>query len=279
MSSYRQTPAWCPSAKVRRPLSLLLQTPGTLLRSLCLLPLLCLPVLPAVTRAAEPAAAPVPAAAQEQSALSLKQQSIIPIAAFCAQGAQAKLTAALHEGLNNGLTISEIREVLVQMYAYAGFPRSLTGLTLLMNVLDERRAQGREDVMGRDATPLPADADLRALGTANQTAVIGRPASGRVYDFAPVIDTFLKEHLFADIFGRDVLTFHERELATVSALAALPAPAQLRSHLNCCLVVGLTMEELQAFVQVLAAKVGSQEADLARTCLAAVSEARAAEGR
>jgi hypothetical protein len=25
--------------------------------------------------------------------------------------------------------------------------------------------------------------------------------------FAPVIDTFLKEHLFADIFERDVLTY------------------------------------------------------------------------
>ena len=96
------------------------------------------------------------------------------------------------------------------MYAYTGFPRSLTGLNTFIAMLDERKAQGIEDEMGRDASPLPDNANIRELGTANQTTVIGRPASGRVYEFAPVIDTFLKEHLFGDIFSRDVLSFQER---------------------------------------------------------------------
>ena len=191
-----------------------------------------------------------------EPALNAKQQSIIPIAAFTAKGDVEKLKTALAEGLQDGMTVNEIREVLVQMYAYTGFPRSLTGLNTFIALLDERKAQGIHDEVGKDATPLPDTANIREIGTANQTAVIGRPASGRVYEFAPVIDTFLKEHLFGDIFSRDVLTFQERELATVSALASLPAEAQLRSHLNCCLVVGLSEDQMKAFVSVLETKVG-----------------------
>ena len=204
------------------------------------------------------------------SPLTAKQQSSIPIAAFTANGNVEKLKTALAAGLQNGMTINEIREVLVQMYAYAGFPRSLTALNTFIALLDERKAQGIHDEVGRDATPLPHTANIRELGTANQTAVIGRAASGRVYGFAPIIDTFLKEHLFGDIFSRDVLSFPERELATVSALAALPAAPQLRSHLNCCLVVGLTEAQLRAFVSVLAEKVGTREAALAEKSLNAV---------
>lgn len=210
-----------------------------------------------------------------EPALNVKQQSIIPIAAFTANGNVEKLKTALAEGLQNGMTVNEIREVLVQMYAYTGFPRSLTGLNTFIALLDERKAQGIHDEVGKDATPLPDTANIRELGTANQTAVIGRPAAGRVYEFAPVIDTFLKEHLFGDIFSRDVLTFPERELATVSALASLPAEAQLRSHLNCCLVVGLSEDQMKAFVSVLEKKVGKAEANLAKKTLDTVLQNRA----
>lgn len=210
-----------------------------------------------------------------EPALNARQQSIIPIAAFTAKGDVTNLRTAFAEGLQNGLTISEIREVLVQMYAYTGFPRSLTGLNTFMALLDERKAKGIQDEVGKEATPLPQTANIREIGMANQTAVVGRQVSGRVYAFAPVIDTFLKEHLFGDIFSRDVLTFQERELATVSALASLPAEAQLRSHLNCCLVVGLSEAQLKAFVSVLASKVGKPEADLAERSLDAVIQNRA----
>lgn len=56
------------------------------------------------------------------SALSGKQQSIIPIAAFTAKGDTEKLKGALAEGLQHGMTVNEIKEVLVQMYAYTASP-------------------------------------------------------------------------------------------------------------------------------------------------------------
>lgn len=207
-------------------------------------------------------------------ALTAKQQGIIPIAAFTASGDTGKLREALLQGLEKGMTVNEIKEVLVQMYAYAGFPRSLTGLNMFLAVLEGREKQGIKDNVGRDAGPLPAGGSVRERGTAVQTELVGRPVSGPVYAFAPVIDTFLKEHLFGDIFGRDILDFQERELATVAALASLPAEAQLRSHLNVCMNVGLTEPQLRAFVSILEAKVGKAEAERAGRLLETVLQSR-----
>ena len=60
--------------------------------------------------------------------LSVRQQAILPIAAFAAVGDLPRLNTALNQGLDTGLSVSDAREVLVQLYAYAGFPRSLNAL-------------------------------------------------------------------------------------------------------------------------------------------------------
>ena len=70
--------------------------------------------------------------------LNAKQEKIVTIAAFTASGDLQKLKTALSEGLDAGLTINEIKEILVQMYAYTGFPRSLNAITTFMGVLEER---------------------------------------------------------------------------------------------------------------------------------------------
>jgi alkylhydroperoxidase/carboxymuconolactone decarboxylase family protein YurZ len=57
--------------------------------------------------------------------LNVKQQSIVTISAFTAKGDLLQLQNALVDGLDAGLTVNEIKEVLVQLYAYTGFPRSL----------------------------------------------------------------------------------------------------------------------------------------------------------
>lgn len=158
--------------------------------------------------------------------LTSREASIVPIAAFTANGNQEQLKKALAKGLN------EIKAVLEQMYAYTGFPRSLTALAVYVKLLDERKAASLKDTLGREPSPLPESADLHQIGTKTQTELVGRPVAGPVYTFSPNIDTYLKDHLFGAIFANDVLNRRERELATVSALAALPAPAQLRSHLN-----------------------------------------------
>jgi alkylhydroperoxidase/carboxymuconolactone decarboxylase family protein YurZ len=79
-------------------------------------------------------------------ALSPKQQSIVTISAFTANGDLEKLKTALNQGLDTGLTVNEIKGILVQLYAYTGFPRSLNGISTFMGVMDERQKKGISDV-------------------------------------------------------------------------------------------------------------------------------------
>ncbi|HEA30799.1 MAG TPA: carboxymuconolactone decarboxylase, partial [Leeuwenhoekiella sp.] len=57
--------------------------------------------------------------------LNPSEYCIAKIAAATAKGDLETLEAALHEGLDNGLTINKVKEELVHLYAYCGFPRSL----------------------------------------------------------------------------------------------------------------------------------------------------------
>jgi alkylhydroperoxidase/carboxymuconolactone decarboxylase family protein YurZ len=213
----------------------------------------------------QPAVAATPTNQEQTSmtttqSLSARQQSIAPIAAAMAAGDMLRLDGALDQGLDAGLAVSDAKEILVQLYAYAGFPRSLNALGQLMKVLDARKQRGIQDVPGRDAGPVPEGKELLAVGTANQTKLSGAPVRGPLFDFAPAIDEYLKTHLFGDIFARDNLDWQSRELATVGALAAMPgAEPQLESHIRISMNVGLTAAQLRQLADVLAQR-GQPEA-------------------
>ena len=197
--------------------------------------------------------------------LTAEQKTIVPIAAFTASGDLPKLQTALIQGLDAGLTINEIKEILIQMYAYVGFPRSLNGIMTFMDVLDEREQKGIKDKPGKEATPLPSDKTSMELGTQNQTRLTGKPASGRYIEFAPAIDRFLKGHLFGDIFGRDILDFQTREIATLSALANMEGlNPQLLGHFKASLNIGLTQAQITDLISVIESRVGKRQADNAR---------------
>jgi 4-carboxymuconolactone decarboxylase len=203
--------------------------------------------------------------------LDPKEQRIITIAAFTAKGDLSELKTALNAGLEAGLTINQIKEVILHLYAYCGFPRSIRGLQTFMNILDERKAKGINDVLGAEASPIQEERSKYERGKEILGKLTGTPQDGPrtgYSAFAPEIDTFLKEHLFADIFERDVLTYSERELVTVSVLSTIGGvEPMLRSHLNICLNVGLTPEQLLQFVNIIKSTIGKKEAKAAQEIL------------
>ncbi|MGE8613309.1 MAG: carboxymuconolactone decarboxylase family protein [Achromobacter veterisilvae] len=207
--------------------------------------------------------------------LSARQQAIPLIASFMAASDMPRLNTALNQGLDAGLTISEAKEILVQLYAYAGFPKSLNALGELLTVVDARRQRGLQDAPGREPSrPVPTGDALLAAGTANQTKISGAPVRNAVTDFAPVINQYLQAHLFGDIFERDNLDWQSRELATVGALAAMPGvEPQLRSHMAASMRVGLTAAQLRQLTQVLAER---GEAQAAKRASEALTQALAA---
>ncbi len=206
-----------------------------------------------------------------ENLLGPKEQSIVSIAALTAKGHLPKLQTALNTGLEAGLTVNEIKEVLVHLYAYCGFPRSIRGLQTFMKVLDERKAKDIHDQPGKDAFLIDGKYSKYERGKNTLAALTKSPQPETLTGyaaFAPVIDTFLKEHLFADIFERDVLTYAERELVTISVISAIGnAAPMLFSHLTICLNVGLTASQLQDFIGIIKSTIGKREAKSAQKIL------------
>jgi len=210
--------------------------------------------------------------------LSEKEKSIISISSLTSRGDLVRLKPALTTGLESGLTINQIKEVIVHLYAYCGFPRSIRGLQTFMEVLDERKAKGIVDLKGAEPSPID-DKDSkyqrgkRILGILTQAkqadTLTGYSA------FAPIIDKFLKEHLFADIFERDVLTYGERELATISVLTSIGGvEPMLESHLSISLNIGWTPEQLKQFIEAIRPSVGEGDVKSAQAVLEKVLASR-----
>lgn len=154
--------------------------------------------------------------------LSEKQTGIARIAACTARGDLDGLEAALNRGLDCGLSVTEIKEVLVQLYAYCGFPRCLNAINAFMQVYD-RRTHGAAD--GGAASGSAAAGAGERPGQDMQRQMIRASARGHYPDFelSPALDVFLKEHFFADVFGRGELSFEDREIVTTAALSTLEA--------------------------------------------------------
>lgn len=197
-----------------------------------------------------------------------KEKAIIPIAAFAASGEIDKLKVSLNEGLEAGLTINETKEILGQLYAYAGFPRSLNALNAFMQVVEERKSNGIDDAVGPESSPLPTDRTSLDFGTENQTKLIGVEVKGPLFDFSPQVDEYLKAHLFGDIFQRDVLTWKQREIATIATLANIPGVnSQLAAHYNISMNNEVTEDELEEFITIIAEHLGQDVADNAQQVL------------
>lgn len=200
--------------------------------------------------------------------LDAQQQSLVIISALAATGNMEQLKIQLNAGLDNALSINEIKEALTQLYAYCGFPRSLNAINLFRTVLEERNAKGIIDKEGKTIVVENVVSDKyeqgrKVLEELTQTPQ-AKPTPG-FGEFAPRIDNFLKEHLFADIFAVDVLTFQQRELVTISALASMNGvEGQLQSHITMGKNTGITEGNLVQIAELIEKYISRTQANTIR---------------
>ena len=210
--------------------------------------------------------------------LTARERAIVAVASYTGKGDLEHLKPALAEALEAGMTINEINEVLVHSYAYCGFPRSLRAIQTFMQVVNERKAKGFDDPVGREATAIDGSRSRYERGRDVLAEISGisadAPKAGYAV-FAPTIERFLKEHLFADIFERDLLTYRERELATVSVLAGVGGVEPMASgHMAICLHLGITAEQLSALLNIMETNLGKTYSDPLRGVLNQLTEKR-----
>lgn len=191
--------------------------------------------------------------AQGASSLNTKQRAITEIASLTAKSDLAALAKTLDNALDSGMTVNEVKEVMVHSYAYCGFPKALRGLQTLVDVIADREAAGRPVVKGRESSSVNDSRSKYERGREILAEISGVPADSPKAAYAvlsPEIEVFLKEHLFCDLFERDVLTYGEREMATVAVIAALGVGVEpmLRSHIAIAKRLGASDSQIDEIV-------------------------------
>jgi diketogulonate reductase-like aldo/keto reductase/alkylhydroperoxidase/carboxymuconolactone decarboxylase family protein YurZ len=213
--------------------------------------------------------------ADNSQKLDAKQESIVTISAFIANDNAEKLRTAFSDGLDAGLTVNELKEIILQMSGYCGFPRSIAASRILLPLLEERQKSGIADVEGRESNPLPADKTRLEIGTENQAMLTGglaRPGA-LSNSFNPALDEYLRAYIFGDIWGRDLLDHKSRQIATIAALSSM-RHTQLRGNMVAGFNVGLSDKQMEGIISVLGSKVNWRAGDYARGVLISIMNER-----
>lgn len=180
--------------------------------------------------------------------LDNKSKEIVAISSLIAQRAIPEMKVHLHGALNTKNTINDVKEIILQMSVYCGFPKSICAMSILQEVLEERKNQG---IIDQEGTPFQVEelsnrlnkgSDELALLNKNQEQILRENFDS----FSPELVQFTLEYGYADIYSRNNLNKKSRQIATIAALATLGnAPAQLRFHISAGLNVGLTVDEIK----------------------------------
>ncbi|MDL2222682.1 carboxymuconolactone decarboxylase family protein [Bacteroidales bacterium OttesenSCG-928-M11] len=183
------------------------------------------------------------------NALDNKSKEIAAVSSLIAQGAIPQLKVHLNGALNTGCSITEVKEVILQMSVYTGFPRSINAMNAFREVLNERKDKGINDVEGNVLNQENDTSNRYSKGAevlSHLDSLQAQRMEEAYHDFSPELVQFTLEYAFADIHSRKGLDKKYRQIATVAALATLGnAPSQLKFHINGALNVGVTGDEIK----------------------------------
>ena len=154
----------------------------------------------------------------------------------------AQLRTYLNSALTIGLDPREIREVLIQCSAYAGFPTTVNSLELFRDVLEARGIEaGPMDVpeVGLDALEQRG----RALAERLVPLTKDDPAVA-AHRLAPDLRLVELRYIWGELYQRPGLDQRGRATCAIAALVALRFEDDLEGWLDGGLQAGLTVEEV-----------------------------------
>jgi 4-carboxymuconolactone decarboxylase len=74
----------------------------------------------------------------ERPGLSKRDRSLITVATLIALGREKQLTGHLERAMNNGLSKSELSEVITHLAFYAGWPAAMTAALVAKDVFEKK---------------------------------------------------------------------------------------------------------------------------------------------
>jgi 4-carboxymuconolactone decarboxylase len=166
--------------------------------------------------------------------LSPRDRSIVTVSALIARNQTVELPFHLRLALDNGVTPTEISEIITHLAFYSGWANATAAVGVAREVFDERGI-GADQVAAAHVNALPLN---EAAESARATAV--EQNFGTV---APGVVQYTTDTLFRDLWLRPGLAPRDRSLVTVSALVANGQVAQIPYHLNRAMDNGLTKDQ------------------------------------
>jgi len=166
--------------------------------------------------------------------LSLRDRSIVTVAALIARNQTAELADHVALALDHGVKPAEISEIITHLAFYAGRGNALAAAQITAKVFAQRK-------IGVDALPVasPKLLPLDEAGEAKRADFV----SGQFGATSPGLVQATTDVLFRNLWLRPDLAPRDRSLVTVSALVANGQVGQIPFHLNRAMDNGLTQTQ------------------------------------
>ncbi len=179
--------------------------------------------------------------------LNRRDRSVVTLAALITRNQTAEMAHYLNFGLDNGVTPSEISEIVTHLAFYAGWGNAMAAVPVVREVFAARK-------IGAEQLP-PASPKLLALNEAAEADRAKRV--GELFGTAfPGVVQYTTDVLFRDLWLRPGLGPRDRSLVTISSLIASGQVAQLTGHVNIGMNNGLIQAEIAEAITHLAFYVG-----------------------
>jgi len=163
----------------------------------------------------------------ERPQLSARDRSLITVAVNQALYATNELRLHMGRALDNGVTQTEISEVIAHVLWYSGFPTGVNAARVAAEVFEERGLPTTPP--GASSRQPPVDPELEFPNAFPQT---------------PYLRDLLNQVVYAETWTRPELSPRDRSLITVAVASALYASSEVRYHVGRALDNGVTQEEI-----------------------------------
>jgi 4-carboxymuconolactone decarboxylase len=185
--------------------------------------------------------------------LSRRDRSLIVVSTLAAQARDEELELHTVIALRNGLTRTEIEEIVVTVAAYAGFPAAMASSRRVDAALKE--AEGVEQLSERTAGISASDRerDQRAADVFKGISG-GRSGTDTEADLALLerilggVGVLAYRWAFGEVWARNELSRRDRSLSVIAILTSLGAVHELAVHVPAGLTHGLSREEIEAAI-------------------------------
>jgi 4-carboxymuconolactone decarboxylase len=163
-----------------------------------------------------------------------RDRSIVTLSVLVSRHQLIELPYHLNLALDNGVTATEISEIITHLAFYSGWPNA-TGAVCATRTVFAQRGITPAQLPPVNPALLPLDEGSEAARKNSVDKNFGQVAPG--------VAQFTTDVLFRNLWLRPGLAPRDRSLVTVSALIATGQVAQLAPHLNRALDNGLTQSE------------------------------------